>query len=490
VTEAFIGAPAEPVGAAAPGQERHAILPHWGMVLLCFAAASGYYALLLNTGSSGFFKPIPHGLAFNSMLLHLLDGRFDIDPVAIGFEGYVRDGVTYSYFGVFPALLRVIFLPLPDFAAIDFTRLSCLVAVCLMALFKIFSAFAVWRRAGTPQASILLSLLVAAILMSGPQIQFLRPSIFQEVVMWAGAFSAAFVFLVLLGWTRENGFTPGLLVALALTAGLCLLTRVSTALGLYLAFGFLWLGLCWREVRRPAGMSPWPRLTALSLPLAILVAFAAVAALINYERWGNPLVFVDLTLSIAALEYPDRLVRLHEYGAFNLIRLGFGLVYYFLPIWVLRDGTGQLLWSEFQHRTVDVELPPSSFFFSDPLLIGLAAYGITRLFRRPAVVNRGLLGLVIGGLAVPALLMLTAIAMNFRYRMEFYPLFELCAFVGFASLIASPTPRPRITFGIAAVAGIITAHAVWVVSALSPFGPAEMVMGSLGILDFYRSQFH
>src|SRR5947209_10425927 len=76
-----------------------------------------YYALLVTAlGSTGLFSPVTYGLTFNSMLLHLLDGRFDVDPAVIGPEGYLRDGAIYAYFGIFPALFRGLFLPLPSFA--------------------------------------------------------------------------------------------------------------------------------------------------------------------------------------------------------------------------------------------------------------------------------------------------------------------------------------------------------------------------------------
>jgi hypothetical protein len=93
------------------------------------------------------------------------------------------------------------------------------------------------------------------------------------------------------------------------------------------------------------------------------------------------------------------------------------------------------------------------------------------------------------GLCVPCLLMLTAAGMTFRYRMEFYPLFELFAFLGFARLAARSTRRATIAVAVGTVAGILTAHAAWALYMLSPFGPAGKVMGSLGIVDFYRSLF-
>src|SRR6185437_445014 len=129
------------------------------MALWLLPLAIGYYALLLTAfGSVGLFAPVTYGLNFNSMLMHLLRGRFDVDPAAIGYEGFLRNGAVYSYFGVFPALLRAPLLPLRDFAAIDVTRLSCLLAATLMGLFKALSALVVWRNAAAPQRTLPLTL--------------------------------------------------------------------------------------------------------------------------------------------------------------------------------------------------------------------------------------------------------------------------------------------------------------------------------------------
>src|SRR5229473_7397933 len=120
----------------AEGVRRHALQVSdkaGAAALFLLLPAVGYYALLLTAGgSSGLFAPVMHGLTFNSMLLHLLHGRFDVDPAVIGYEGYLRDGSVYAYFGLLPALLRAPFLLLPDFATTDFTRFSCLLADSLM----------------------------------------------------------------------------------------------------------------------------------------------------------------------------------------------------------------------------------------------------------------------------------------------------------------------------------------------------------------------
>jgi hypothetical protein len=272
---------------------------------------------------------------------------------------------------------------------------------------------------------------------------------------------------------------------LAIVAGLCLLTRVSTGLGLYLAFGFLWLLLAWRRWRSGASLASLAR---LGLPLAIAVGFAAIVGVINQSRWGNPLTFADLSRALILDRFPDRLVRLHEYGEFNLVRLPFGLVYYFFPLWVLRDGAGALWWGAFQARTIDaVELPPASFFLSDPLLVGLTAYGIVQLLRRRTVPDRAAVWPLLCGFAVPIALMLIAIDMSFRYRLEFYPFMELAAFAGLTRLLTVAGKRARVIVTAGALWSIVAAHAMWVLYMMSPFGPAAQVMGRHSLIGFYGS---
>ena len=137
-----------------------------------------------------------------------------------------------------------------------------------------------------------------------------------------------------------------------------------------------------------------------------------------------------------------------------------------------------------------MELPPSSFLISDPLIVGLTLYGIVQLAGHRAVPHRAPLILSAIGLAVPIVLMLTAFSMTFRYRMEFYPFFELCAFVGFWRLLMAPPRRIDIAVGVGAVTSIIAAQALWLLNMLSLPGPAHNLIGAMNILDYYRSLLH
>jgi len=462
-----------------------------------------YYVVLLligagiATGTAGLFAPVDNGLAFNSMLSHLLHGEFDVDPAAISYEGFARDGKMYAYFGVFPALLRLPFGIFGDIGATDFTVLSCLLGTIVHAGCMLASILVVWRALPESRLRTLLGgALIVTALFAGPGIEFLKPSIYQEVVLWANAVAAAFVCCVLYGIVLRGGFGTGLLTGMAILAGICLNTRVSTAVGLYAATGLLVARSAWLDLRhgpRPRH-SAWPRLL---LPLAVLAVFAAASGAVNYERWGNPLTFIDLNRHIAYQTlFPDRLVVYAQHGAFDPARLAYGFGYYFFPIWAIRGADGGFLFEDFQRHLMDsVELPPASLLVSDPLMVGLAVLGVVLAWRRRrrGGVDVPAIGLAAAGLALPALLMLMTISMTFRYRGEFYPLLEFLACAGFFFACAAP-PAPaaappasiRALVLAGCVISVLGTHLSLALYDLSAFGSARDIVPERSVIDYYR----
>src|SRR5207302_5908566 len=105
-----------------------------------------------------------------------------------------------------------------------------------------------------------------------------------------------------------------------------------------------------------------------------------------------------------------------------------------------------------------VELPPSSFLLSDPLLVGLTVFALVQLARRRPLLDRSIALPVLAGLLVPIALVLTFSGMSFRYRLEFYPLFDFCAFLGFGILLTRAKAPPLRWFALAAWGGLVTAH--------------------------------
>jgi hypothetical protein len=407
------------------------------------------------------------GLAFNSMAEHFLAGRFDVDPDAIGAEGFDIGDRTVSYFGIFCALLRLPLVLLPGLAKTDVTWWSCLVAVWIATWFQVRTILLIWTPASPARQSWLAATLLISVILGGQHIQFLRPTIYQEPIDWASAQAMAFIWLATRGLTGEKGFNRSTVCLMAVCAGLALLTRVSFGIGLYAALGLFLLARV--PFRARIG------------PAAILFVFAAMTGTVNMGRWGNPLTFADFSYFDISLDVaPERLGHLAAYGTFNPARIWLGLSYYFAPIWIWVRSDGHVLFAESQATLMDaMELPPGSFFLTDPLLLGLAVVGAL------AVRDRGRAALLLG-LCLPPILMLCAISMAHRYRMEFYPLVFLAALFGVAASSGRDATARFRTAVIASVAtGVIASHAMALVSARSPLGPGEFYLERYGLIGTY-----
>lgn len=460
--------------------------------VLAGLGVAAYYALLLTNGLMNLWTPAlapgwsgwhrTLGFVFNSMLLHLLRGEFDVDPEAIQWEAVITgDGKTYAYFGILPALVRLPLLPFFDLRTTDVSALTCLAAALLAAGAKLSALRAIATR--VPDAASRRPALVAAAVitvLAGAQIQFLRASVYQEAALWAGALAAVFVTVVVHGLLRGGAFSTRRLLTLAALAGLAVLTRVSTGFGLCLALVALLALVVVRGGR--------PRLARAAAPLAALALLLAVAGVVNYERFGHALTFHEPTRQLAS--HPDGVVALAHYRHFDVRRLPYGVMYYFAPVWFVRGADGHAPFAGFRARALDlVELPPSSFLLSDPLLLAFAALGLATLLGRGAVAwDRPAARAVAAALAVPPVLMLTAWVMAFRYRVEFYPLLELLAFVAlaFSPLLARAggAPALRRALAVLAVASVVAAHALLLLYKASVAGNLD---ASADLLLTYRT---
>ncbi|MBJ6122627.1 hypothetical protein [Sphingomonas mollis] len=421
-------------------------------------------------------NPSPLPRTFNSMLDHLLQGRFDVDPMVIGGEGFARNGLVYAYWGVMPAVLRLPVTVLPHWRDVNFTIAYCLLALLMMGVTKLWTVhYIVRHHVAIPRYLARAAYLVVAL--SGAQMCFVRPSLFQEVCLWAGLFAAIFVAAAIVAQHRGLGERERVVMAVA--AGAALLTRVSTGIGLVAAFGLL-LGVTVMDDRRN-----WRgQLRQSWRALAILTVAGIATAGVNYGRWGNPLTFADYQYYILNIEFPDRLRRTAEYGLFNIERIPFGLVYYLFPVWVLRGGDGQLLFDTTRLRLIDAaELPPSSFLLTDPLLLLLGGMAVIQWLRvRGPAGRQG--GAIAAGLAVSALLMLCAISMCFRYRIDFYPVIEFLGFSGLAMAGRSGwSLKPGLVWTLTIIS-IGASVAVSIAYLLTTFGPGQLWIEQ-GVGQFY-----
>lgn len=467
-----------------PGGAARIPLADRGILIPLGLAAILYLVLITDIG---FLLPpsmAERDFILNSMLDHLLRGRMDVDSAIVGQEGFTREGRVYAYWGVLPALLRLPFAWLPGWQQVNFTPWYCAAAVTLGLWAKLWTL----RLVAADHPALprwLIRTVIVALVLSGAQIAFLRASIYQEVCFWAATFGALFVAGAVHGLLR--GFTRTTLTVMALACAGALLTRVSVAVGLFAAFGMLALVHLWRSRRDLTGYA-----RSHAAAAAILLVAIVATALINQARWGDPFTFADYSLYNFNITYPDRLDRTVRYGLFNLERLPFGLVYYFLPFWAVTGADGQLLLSGMRDRLIDaVELPPSSFFLTDPLLLTLAVAGagvvalVTQQARQWPFRTEAILVLL--GLAAAPLLMLTAISMNFRYRLDFYALIEFAAFLGLVALARARwihTMQARRWLIGATVTGVLGSLVTMLLYKLGDFGPAQLLLRN-GLIEYY-----
>ncbi|WP_293880106.1 hypothetical protein [Sphingomonas sp.] len=454
------------------------------MAILIFAAL--YYLLFLMDFGHGFQQPPKQlDLVFNSMLDHLVRGRFGVDPAIVGLEGFTRNGQVIAYWGVFPALLRIPLMVFDRWLEIDVTLWSCLAAILVALFVKLWTVRIICAdNADIPRW--LVAAVVVMFVFSGAQMGYLRASVFQEVCLWGGVFGSVFVAAAMRGIIARQ-FGGGVLAVMALAAGLSLLTRVSIAVGLYAGIGLLLAVVAIRSLRN--GRPAW---RTLVLPIAILVMFILICGFINLQRWDNPLTFADYNFYKFNVQFPDRLPRTRIYGLFNLERIPFGLMYFFVPAWFLQNGAGQLVFAATHIRLMDVvELPPSSFLLTDALLLLLAAVGARALVDRSTIrtfdrIERAMIAL---GLLAPPLLMLTAISMTYRYRIDFYPFFEFLAFVGVLALAGKRIDSPawRRSVWALVVVGVIGSHVSMALYRMADFGPAQNYL-QRGIVRYYGDQ--
>jgi hypothetical protein len=217
------------------------------------------------------------------------------------------------------------------------------------------------------------------------------------------------------------------------------------------------------------------------VPICILSVFVVMAGIVNQGRWGDPFTFADFSrFDLSQDAEPGRLGRLAAWGTFHPARIWLGLCYYFLPIWIWIRSDGHVLFAEAQATLMDaMELPPGSFLLTDPLLIGLAVAGVA------AIRDRVRAALLLG-LCAPPVLMLCAISMAHRYRIEFYPLLFLSALFGVAAASSRGTTRRfRVAVISSVVVGVIASHGMAILYARSPWGSGEFYLERYGLIATY-----
>ena len=195
-----------------------------------------YYLFLVTNGDFDLFAPEPLGTIFDHMAWQLLHWRFTIEPEVVGKEAFLWHGGTYSYFGIFPALLR---LPLVLMYGADppsLSRLSCWV-VCIIAAGS--TSIFLHARPHLPRTQVRdfgIFIALAATLLTGPTLSMTFTAwVYNEPVIWGTALAMAFLRVLLAQVTMPPSPSGTRWLAMGAFSGLAFSARPVPAVGMTVA---------------------------------------------------------------------------------------------------------------------------------------------------------------------------------------------------------------------------------------------------------------
>jgi len=298
----------------------------WALSLLSLL----WTAALITNFDFKLFELEKFGTLFNDMAERLLYLDMTIAPQQIGFEAFLRDGHTYTYFGIFPALIRMAAILL-GWNTLQLSRLSCLVALWIVAFATIrLTQGLVSQHPVTKSARLIVAACLGGVAFSGPAIYVLASAVvYHELIFWAAAWTAVFNCIVIRRVCAGQALSLKDFLFLALAAGCCLLTRITCGLALYVALGLL---MAWPAIRsRFASAALFSAARRSGPALLIAVAFVGIQGGVNYGRWGDPLVAYPPQYYYQIISSPRRAERLEnfrQHGLLDPVRVSMAVAYY------------------------------------------------------------------------------------------------------------------------------------------------------------------
>jgi hypothetical protein len=402
---------------------------------------------VLTAGSWNLFQRQYFDDFFDAQARSLLDGRWDVPPEVVGFEGFLINGRTYMYFGPFPAFLRMPILAMTDRLDGRLTTLSMLLAMLLLAWtgFRLLTALRAFVRGQAPVTRlevVATGVLAVAALCGTPFWLSSETAVYHEAALWAVALAIAALDAIA-RWMLDPSTKRLVLVAALIAA--CLLTRQTLGLGVLVAMACV--GFCVlvdrvkaRREQRAARVYPTAKLWMLLLSGLVPLAISAAP---NYARFEEPFG-VPVDRHIYTLDSSERRDFLDANGGsfFGPQFLPTNLVQYFRPD--AFDIRPDLPWIDYPRSkpkiigdvTFDGVSWSSSIPVTMPVLTVLGALGAFMLVRalRQRRPENWLTTLWAGAL-VGAGGVATIGYVAHRYMDDFFPAVLVPAYVGFHVLV-------------------------------------------------------
>lgn len=436
-------------------------------------------AWFVNLGRANFLQRPVFANVYDAQARTLFHGHWNVPPAVMGFEGFVIHGRTYSYYGPFPALLRMPILAVTSRFDGRLTQLSMLAAFAV-ALFGI--ARLLWRARSfvRPDAPFTrLEGVVTAVFLFvcgvGSAVLFpaSRAIIYHEAEVWGTALALVGFDAVIGAFRRRS---PARYALASFLAACALLSRPSVGLGPAVALGIFSLIAAWRAVRRtdPETTRRWSPVLAFGAAAAMPVLLYAYVNHTKFGTWFS----LPLDKQLYSTFNPSRKAALAANGG-SL----FSVKYIPSTVWQYLRPDALRFWrvapfvdfpvrhaSVFLGERFDTLDRSSSVVASMPALALLAIAGVVVLVRRLRTDTA--LAFVVCTVAA-AIAVFPTLALGFianRYLIDFVPLLIVPAVVAIQSGLAvwngsarrsQPARRARAPIVIGGVAVALAAFQLW-----------------------------
>jgi hypothetical protein len=408
----------------------------------------------LFSGGADFFRSVAPDNFYDLQARALFHGHLYVPNGSLGIEGFVYQGHTYTYFGLFPALLRMPILLVTSSLDGRLTAPSILLSWIVTGL---FTCLLLWRTRHLVRGPVPLGRgeaacygVFAATVMGGSVLVYLAasPSVYNEDMAWSVALTIGALFALLGVLEAPSRRRVLLLGCMVLAANL---DRPSTgyacAGGALLAAG--WLALARRQ--------PSDRRFALSTALAGLVPLL-VAGFVGWAKYRSPVGGYPLADQVWTQVNAHRRYFLAVNGGspFSLHFLPSTLAAYFNPAGLHLSSTFPFISTPAHYPlavgkvVLEQTQPTASIVSSMPLLFLLSCWGVVAAFRPR---GSGAISLtripLIAGAAGGAGVLLFGFIFN-RYSADLMPFLILAGGVGLVDICHRMGDRRRLVVNSAA----------------------------------------
>jgi hypothetical protein len=308
----------------APGASRTSGRGHL-VAAVCAIAILATYAWLATYGTGNFLGEETWGSAFDSLAKSLVEGRADVEPDTIDWEGFQEHGKIFISFGPLPALLRVVPNAIVPSMQGKWSRASCFLGAWLALLGATLAFSASLRVSGSLPRSAARVYLVAGVLgfgLGSPLTYLVSCSrIYHEAIVWGLCGSLWAIYFMIRIVTGSISRLKGFL-GLSVSFGVAVLARVTFGVPIALALAVLLLRETLADARsQPSGARKLAGVPGLLLALTPALVAGAGLLWYNYTRFGSIWKSFDFH---ATYVHPDEIG-----GVLNLARAPSAFLNYF-----------------------------------------------------------------------------------------------------------------------------------------------------------------